>query len=58
MAKFRVEVAYCFKRKKGGVVAGMTIEADDEESAIDKANALHIARYPDRVWLRTTAEKQ
>lgn len=54
---YRVEVAYRFKAKKGGVRLGMTVEADSEDSAIDKAIAKHITPYPARVHLMTTAER-
>jgi len=39
--EYRVELAYRFKRKKNGVLLGMTIKAEDEGDAIDQAIAKH-----------------
>lgn len=54
---YRVEVWYHYKRKKGGVCLGMTVEADSEESAIEKCVAQEITPHPSRVHLMTTATR-
>lgn len=54
--EYRVELAYRFKRKKNGVLLGMTIKAEDEGDAIDQAIAKHITPYPSRVYLQCVAE--
>jgi hypothetical protein len=55
--KYRVEVCYRYKKQPGGVRLGMTMEAESEDDAIDKAIAKHITKFPSRVHLMTTAEK-
>jgi hypothetical protein len=56
MTKYRVEVCYRYKKAPGGVRLGMTVEAESEDDAIDKAIAKHITPFKSRVHLQTTAE--
>lgn len=50
-SKWHVEVAYRFKKKRPGVLLGMTIEAPNREIAEDIAEARHITPYPSRILL-------
>jgi polysaccharide pyruvyl transferase WcaK-like protein len=54
---YRVELAYRFKRKKTGVLLGMTVKAENDDAAIDQAIAQHIDPYPSRVLIQCTAEE-
>lgn len=55
--KYRVEVSYRFKKKRGGVRLGKTVEADSEDEAIDRAIEAHITAFPQRIMLQVTAER-
>ncbi|MBX3502834.1 MAG: hypothetical protein KF889_25595 [Alphaproteobacteria bacterium] len=50
-------VQYTFARKKGGVSLGLTVKAEDEEDAIDKAIAEHVAPYKARRFHAAKAER-
>lgn len=52
--KYRVEVAY--KTKRGGVLIGMTIDADSHMQAHEKAERKVIRPYPARVFIRSQAK--
>jgi hypothetical protein len=56
MPKYRVEVAYRTKRE--GVCLGMTVEADDEDDAIEKGQKIALKGYPARkhAWTRCSLE--
>ncbi|MCW5739630.1 MAG: hypothetical protein KIT67_05625 [Alphaproteobacteria bacterium] len=54
---YRVTVQYTFARKKGGVSLGLTVKAEDEEDAIDKAIAEHVAPYKARRFHAAKAER-
>jgi hypothetical protein len=54
MAAYRCEVAYYTKR--GGVFLGMTIEACDEDEAMELAKAKALKGYPARRWAYTSVK--
>lgn len=55
MPRFRVELAWRYRKKRAGVILGMTIEAPNATAAIKRAKDRHIRRHPSRVFLRATA---
>lgn len=57
--QYRVEVAYRFRSKRPGVLLGATIEAENEDIAMDRAIAQHVTPYKARVLLSVAvAEKR
>lgn len=55
MPKFRVELVWRYRKKRGGVILGMTIDAPNSNVAVAQAKARHIKRHPARVFLKATA---
>jgi hypothetical protein len=55
--RYRVEIAYRFRKKKTGVLLGMTVEAENEDDAVAAAIAKHVTPYKARVLVGTTVER-
>ena len=53
--RFRVELAWRYRRKPGGVLLGLTLEATSPREAIGLARARHIKPYPSRRFVKATA---
>lgn len=49
MARYRVEVGYGYKKRKGGVAMGDHVEANGEDEAERIATERHIKPYRSRV---------
>lgn len=53
--RFRVEVVWRYRRKPGGVLLGLTLEASSPREAIAMARARHIKPYSSRRFVRAIA---